>query len=233
MDEKIKGHNTSELIIRYKDSDGNDTKRNISHINIEGRDRINAYCHMRNETRTFLINNIIYIVDPKTGNIDRNPWKYFGLSLNDNLQALVHPILPAVKTLKLFSILIRGFAKRERAYIINFITDHIGAENIGAPKIEEWLQKLWCAPCSHDEHILVYDFQKGDDFQCLKPLIKEIPDELMEKCRETALYIAKGSGRKPIPADLIDWINKNFSTSEEKENTDRCRVYVLKGKGIT
>jgi hypothetical protein len=50
----------------------------------------------------------------------------------------------------------------------------------------------------------------------------------MGKCRETAFKIARGSGRKQVPADLTNWINKEFATVKEKENgREKVHVYVL------
>ncbi len=52
------------------------------------------------------------------------------------------PILSAVKALKMFSMLIRGFAKRERKHIVEFLANYGGANESGKCMINEWLQKL-------------------------------------------------------------------------------------------
>jgi hypothetical protein len=120
---------TPEIIIQYKDSEGNILKRTISDITLDGDRKINAFCHLRNDIRTFHIANIEHIIDPKTGNIEKNPWKYFGLTESVGIMALVHQFLPAIKALKIFSKLIRGFSKRERMHIVRFIIDVTKMQN--------------------------------------------------------------------------------------------------------
>lgn len=221
-----------EIIIRYKDSEGNVLKRTISDIRLDGDRKINAFCHLRNDMRTFNIANIEQIIDPKTGNIEKNPWQYFGLTESVGIIAMVHHFLPTIKALKLFSKLIRGFSKRERMYIVRFIIDDLNIKNYKEDMVDEWIHKLYAGDIPENDYINVYDFTSSHTFSCLLPLIKEIPDELMEPCRNTALKITKGSGRRPVPVDLINWINTKFITDKEKENgRGKDHVYILHKKG--
>ncbi len=139
------------------------------------------------------------------------------------------PLIFAIKSLKLFSKLIRGFSKREQKYIVQFIADVYGASERGNEAIGDWLKNLWCAPTMPGDYINVYDYKKGHRFTCLEPLIEKIPDEYMKQCREVALNIALGSKRKPIPIDLINWIQETFATHEEKQNSNYGQhVYIIK-----
>ena len=218
---------TPEIIIRYKDSERNVLERTISDISLYGDKKINAFCHLRSDIRTFHIANIEQIIDPKTRNVEKNPWKYFGLTESAGIVAMVHPFLPAIKSLKLFAKLIRGFSKRERMHIVHFIIDNLKIKNYSEEIVDEWIHKLY-ATINWDECINVYDFKAPNTFSCLLPLIKEIPDELMPQCRETALNIAVGSGRKQIPIDIINWINAEFTTDKEKERGLRKdHIYIL------
>jgi predicted DNA-binding transcriptional regulator YafY len=117
----------TKLVIRYKDFSGDITEMRISDISPKGRDAINAFCHLRQEKRTFKIANIIYAAYPETGELVENPWKLFGLSFaedgRERISSKTFPILPAIKALKFFSMQIRGFAKRERTHIVRFIQE--------------------------------------------------------------------------------------------------------------
>ena len=220
-----------ELVIHYRDSQGDTTERGISNISLEGTDKINAYCHLRNGPRTFWISNIISVIDPATGNIDKNTRKYFNVPSGSAnvITPSEDPITSSVQALKMFSMLIRGFSKKERNRIVDFISEYGGVKESGKDMIDEWLQKLWCGRVNYDERIYVYEYEKGHDFRCMKPLIEAIPDEFMERCRAVALGIARGSGRRPIPSDLVNWIYENFSPSEEKSgNKGQRHIYVIK-----
>jgi len=57
--------------IKYQDGEGNITEREISNIELldSERPQILAYCHLRNERRTFNLENIISLVDGETGEV--------------------------------------------------------------------------------------------------------------------------------------------------------------------
>ena len=194
-----------DLIIKYQNSSGDVTERRISDIIPEGLDSINAFCHLRQERRTFRIEKIIYAVYPETAEVVENLYKLFALSNSTNgrerIISIVLPILPAIKALKFFSMQIRGFAKRERSHIVHFIRDVVDINGYCEDEINEFLKKLWCGD--------IYRYRDGDTSEYLG-LLKEIPHSIMDQCQRVALLIAKGSGRKPIPHDLINRINENF-----------------------
>ena len=219
-----------EIIIRYDDGNGSITKRGISSISIK-EDEINAFCHLRAEVRTFKIAKIIDITDLKTGNIERNSYKYFGLP-GENINALLHEIMPAVKVLKLFSKQLRGFRERERQYIVDFIRANAHTNHINEDALHAWLQKVWCGHI--DDAIKVngpsdiYEFQRGHQLIC-QQFICEIPDSLMGECREVAMKITWGSGRKQVPPAMQEWIMESFRTDDEKDDYQKPnQVYKIK-----
>lgn len=220
--------NNPLIIIRYKDSEGNITERKISNIRVEDGYKIVAFCYIRDEYRTFRIANILEIIDPETGNVYKNPYKFFDIISESNIESLIYDILPAVRALKMFSKSIRGFSKRERMHIVNFIINNNEDIKIFSKEIiDEWIHNKLYFKFEWDNSIYVYDFTETDTFPNLIQLIKEIPDELMSACHDTALKIAKGSGRRPIPASIMNWINYNFATLDEKNNYKKMHVYYL------
>lgn len=193
------------VFIRYRDNEGNITEREITNISIESDDKINSFCKLKGENRTFKIENIISIIDPKTREIENNPRKYLGLS--SEAESPLDRILPAVKFLKLFSKQLRGFNKRERSFIIQFVKETAQIENCSDDILDEWLRDLWC--CVINKYYDIYEFKKGDQLIC-QSFVEQIPPDLIDSCRDTTLKIAIGSGRKKIPNDLITWIHETF-----------------------
>ena len=86
----------NELIIKYKDSEGNVTDRRISEIAQEGPGAISAFCHLRQEKRTFNIKHILYAVNPDSGEIMDDLYKCFGLPSPDENKHLTSAIEPSL-----------------------------------------------------------------------------------------------------------------------------------------
>jgi hypothetical protein len=198
-----------DLIIDYRDSDGNVTTRQISDPTLVEHDCIDAHCNIRNGRRTFKLVNIIQAVNPETGEIIENMWKHFGIDLSENgkpkIISLVAPILPAIQALKYFCLQVRrkrGFAKPERKHIIDFIIRHANVPFELHSELDEWLVKIWC----------------GDMYEECDPAyidaLKWIPERLRSDCRSTAHEIARGSGRGEIADDIIQRINREFPPSQ-------------------
>jgi len=57
------------LVIRYRTGEDEYTTREISDIYFEAPNAIRAHCHLREETRTFVIDRICQATDPATGEI--------------------------------------------------------------------------------------------------------------------------------------------------------------------
>jgi len=67
------------LRIRYRSSDDEVTERVISDEVAEAPNAVTAYCHLRGETRTFVLSRIEEAVDTSTGEVVPDIWTYFGL----------------------------------------------------------------------------------------------------------------------------------------------------------
>ncbi len=69
-----------DLLIQYEASDGQLSHRRISDIEPVGSDTILAYCHLRQEERTFHVSRIRSAVDPETGEVVANLHCVLGLA---------------------------------------------------------------------------------------------------------------------------------------------------------
>lgn len=67
------------LLISYRDGSDEITERIISEIVAEPPNTIYAFCHLRNEMRTFLMSRIEQVVELNTGKVISDIWLYFGL----------------------------------------------------------------------------------------------------------------------------------------------------------
>lgn len=191
--------------IDYIDSDGELSQRVISDIHTEGKDFIDAYCHLRNDRRLFKMKNILLMSNAETGEIVSDIWREFGLDISADgrrsIDSILFACIGAIKALKFFSLTTRGFAKRERGWIVEFVKDQPGMEAYSESEIEDWLQSLWCGD--------VHEYRSGN-FQEYKLILNAIPTNMMPKCKEVAVKIAAGSKRREIDPELYDRINSDF-----------------------
>jgi hypothetical protein len=129
------GPSVLRIVILYRDADGSRTDREISDVVPLDDDSIEAYCCMRNGRRTFRVSRITRASNFGTGEVVANPWQLFGLaetaSGTVNPISVVGPILPAVLALKHFSKNSRGFAKRERDLILQFVGRNVSVGDSG------------------------------------------------------------------------------------------------------
>jgi hypothetical protein len=228
--DKIFIGNDKEFIIGYSEAGGAVSKIKITGISSASCRTINARVLPENIERIFDLKNISMIINPVTGDIlDRDPWSFFCFDNKDNLNSLINSMIPVIKGLKIFTIQLGRYRQRERGYIVKFIKDKIDIQNISDKTVDEWFKQLWCGP--RVKPIDIYGFKKGDSLAC-EPFIKDIPDELMEKCREVAMKIAVGSGRKQIPVAIREWVMDSFRTQEENAcYQEPDRVYKI-NKGM-
>lgn len=68
------------LRIRYRGGDGELSERTISAIVVEPPNSVHAFCHLRKEERTFVLDRIEQAVNTMTGEIISDIWLHFGLS---------------------------------------------------------------------------------------------------------------------------------------------------------
>jgi hypothetical protein len=69
----------AELLIRYADSAGNTSERRISDIEPEDPGYIGAFCHERQEGRTFKVSRIVSAIDAETGEVIEDLYSYLGI----------------------------------------------------------------------------------------------------------------------------------------------------------
>lgn len=197
---------------RYQSSDGELTERTIGEWQAGGvQGSIEAYCELRGEVRTFTLQRMSCLIDLSTGEIISDPWEFFGVPKNVSFDAerrsidvLTWEALPAIKALKFFTLTTRGFRKRERERVLKFAQEVCDLSAYSSDEISAWLQGLWCGA--------IYEYARGatDEY---KNLLDTIPPHLVDRCRDYALWIAKGSGRKEPERHWMDRIASEFSRS--------------------
>ncbi|MBJ6802770.1 hypothetical protein [Geomonas propionica] len=195
-----------ELMIEYIDGSGTVSARKITDIAPVGPNSVMAYCHLRNEARTFNLINIRQAVDLRTGEILTNVWESLGLDKEPNdsprVIAVVGPLLPAIQALKYFCLQVRrkrGFSEKERRPIVDFILRHVELPSCyGRLDIDDWLKKIWCG-----------DYQTDRDPLYLDSLAR-IPKDLLLDCSQTVYQIARGSGRCAISPEVQMRIESEF-----------------------
>jgi hypothetical protein len=69
----------AELLIRYEDGEGNVCERRISKIEPQEPGYVVAFCHKRQEDRTFKISRIISAVDAETGEVIDDLYAFFSI----------------------------------------------------------------------------------------------------------------------------------------------------------
>jgi hypothetical protein len=193
------------LTIRYRDFGGVVTQRRISDCCPDGTDAIDAFCHERNARRTFKVASILSAADSNTGEAVLNLWRYFCLARDPDgrecLVSLLAEVLPAVKALKFFAMSSRGFSKKERTRLVQFVRQLVDLRTYSEAELEEWLQQLWCGD--------VAAFRNGARSE-YEELLRAVPSSLRLPCRHSALAIAAGSGRRPIAPELTRRIEAEF-----------------------
>ncbi len=193
------------ILIKYRDGSGEITERKISDLRLENETTLDAFCHLRNARRPFVINRIIHAINPDTGEI-LNPYRLVDAEEIDTSQqtidALTWHALPAIKALKFFIMSTRGFREREQKYFTEFVLDISDINSYSNEELESWLRKLWCGD--------LYAYNDGETSEYAETL-RSIPSELLDKCRQYAMFVAQGSGRKPIETAWLERIENEFS----------------------
>ncbi len=71
------------------------------------------------------MDRIVHAVNPDTGEV-LNPYQLIGSSpqgSRESLESITWRVIPIVKALKFFTLSTRGFAKREREHVIQFLQE--------------------------------------------------------------------------------------------------------------
>jgi hypothetical protein len=156
-------------------------------------------------------------VEPDTGEAI-NPWKLVGTATlpdgRETLESLTWLILPAIKALKFFTLTTRGFRQRERDRVVQFVQEIADVHSYSKEEISEWVYKLWCGD--------LYAYGNGDTSEYTETLCN-IPDSLLSRCREYALFIAKGSGRKPVEPSWLERIEGEFRKNPNVKKPEKIQ----------
>ncbi len=190
--------------IQYRDGAGAISDRLISEVERHGEDSFTAYCHLRQEKRTFTTGKVLSVTDMATGQTLENSARALGLIKGggQTIESLVDDILPAIKALKFFAKSLRDFAVRERSHILNFIRSNSRVDPYSESDLDLWLQKLWCGN--------VFEYINGEQVE-YGNLLREIPEEQLPICRDVAYKIVYGSGRKAIANETLARLKRDFA----------------------
>ncbi len=193
----------------YCDSANQESDRVITIMNVEKDDAnidIIAHCHLRNETRSFRVDRIIGDMVNMANGKAVSPVEICGDIMDEAvaLKIALSGVQKEIKALKFFAKVIRDkFSKKERAPIISFIRSNTNTHNFSDEAIDEWLCQLWCGDA--------YGYKLDGDMTEYRTLINGIKTERMADCRDVAVEIARGSGRRLISPELLARINSDFS----------------------
>ena len=212
----------TEILIKYRDGSGDTTERRISDLRLENATTIDAFCHLRNARRPFRIDRVVHAVNPDTGEV-LNPYQLVASSPQgdrETLESLTWHVMPAIKALKFFTLSTCGFAKRERERVVQFLQEITDLSAYSMEEIGNWVYKLWCGN--------LYAYRDGDTTEYTETL-RNIPGGLLDRCRDYALLIARGSGRKPVDPGWLERIESEFSANpivKKPENNQEERSSV-------
>jgi hypothetical protein len=181
------------IYIKYQDGTGAISEREISDACRDTDAAISAFCHMRNERRSFNLDRIMHSVAVDTGEL-LNPYQLVPLMRDpESLDSLTWKFRQAVKALKFFCLTTRGFSKRERQHVNKFVRGLVSLPH-SDEEINDWAYKLWCAD--------LYWYRDGDVGE-YKGLLEHIPSSLLEECQAYAVKIVGGSASKP---ENVEWM---------------------------
>ena len=180
----------------YVDSSGEQSERLISNVTPQGMDEILAYCHLRNAQRTFKLSKVVRLMDAETGEVVADPWSHFGVVKGVHLPIA---LVPSIRALKHLTDKLRpGGRKRERDHLVSLAEKLQPHLDLSKQELDFQIKKLWVDLDGEDQY-------RRD--------LESIPVEWMPLCRQTALTIAKGSGRKPVNPLALNRIDVEFPSS--------------------
>lgn len=191
-----------ELIITYSDAEGHVRERRITNITVTSWAAFDAFCHLRGEGRTFRFDGVLEAIIPRTGEVVADLRELLGVRPSDiparhQISMALRPILKAILELHQFAADVRGLPlrKRERDEIANFICARASLPPELLRELDNWIGALaW----------------RADD-ERNRPA-PPISATLRRDCRQVALQIAHGSGRKPIAPEVMARIESDFGS---------------------
>jgi hypothetical protein len=208
----------SEILIKYRDGSGEITERRISDLRLENATTIDAFCHLRKARRPFKMDHIIQAINPDTGEVI-NPYNLVGVSstgtTRPSIESLLWQAMPAIKALKFFTLSTRGFRQRERDRVEQFVKEVGDLSAYSKEEIGEWVYKLWCGD--------LYAYRDGNTTEYTE-ILQNIPSTLLNRCRDYALLIARGSGRKPVDPIWLKRIETEFNSVPQVKKPEKNEV---------
>lgn len=198
----------TRMHLKYRGGDGVVSERSISDWTPDGENAVAAHCHLRNERRTFKLQNILCAITEDTGEIVDNLWRHFGLDRASNgtvrIEAVFGERMIAIKVLKFYAKSTRGFAKRERDHILNYAFQSTNVQGPSREDVDVWLQGLWAGD--------VYAYKSGEE-QEYNLLLSALPSYQRAGVRVTAELIARGSGRRAMSPEAAQRIARDFASA--------------------
>ena len=193
------------LIIKFQDYHGAIKEREISDATLESDTKIMAFCSLQQGRYSFDIPSIFSVIDKETGEVFENPYEFFGVSIaedgRERLCSITHAIRPAMKALKFFARQLRESKKRDRDCIARFIKRITDTTAYTEGELDTFIHELGYGNLAK--------FNEGDTSE-YTALLDSIPSIYRYVCYDTAMAIARGSGRKPIDQEIFNRIENDF-----------------------
>ena len=181
---------------------------------------IDAFCHLRKARRPFKMDRIVHAVNPDTGEV-LNPYCLVAAPRVDDrpaIESVLWQALPAIKALKFFALSTRGWGQRERDRVTQFVQEIGGSNSLSKEEITEWVHKLRCGD--------LHTYRNGDTIEYTE-ILQNIPKALLDRCRDVALSIARGSGRKLANPTWTERIESEFNPTPQVKKPERNEAAAL------
>lgn len=189
------------LQIVYIDNADHATKRKISNWRVLNNSSIVAFCHLRNENRTFNLSHILSASNVNTGEIYNDVYNLFDVEkpsdINVLIKTLVRDLIPSIKALKAFLCIIKPDKIGRKKYympISSFIREH--TKNSDEYSDDELLNFI-------NKKIFIHR-EEYDEY------ISKIPTQFITATKKTAYKIARGSGRVEVSEEILSKIEHDF-----------------------
>lgn len=95
---------------------------------------------------------------------------------------------------------------------MQFVQEVVDVTSYSKDEVYEWVKKLWCG------HLYAY---RDGNIAEYTDFLRNIPASLLKRCRDYALLIAKGSGRKPVEPSWVERIETEFSPDPRVKKPER------------
>ena len=195
----------ASVLITYLDSGDDLTKRTISDWEIMDDRVVLAFCHLREDERSFSLSRIISVADSESGETYDNVYDFFGVTRPErpinNIKLLVAELLPAIKALRLLHAQLRPLKRARKKYykpIVTFIREsaYIAEEFSDDDILDFVYSKVWTDRFDEGEY---------------REYLANILPEHMASAQRAAFNVAKGSSRVVMDKEVREKIEKDFA----------------------